>query len=156
MDARTKQARIETFERMCRARGIPCTIQRRTILGVTLDREDHPTANQVFEAVSKRNRGISRATVHRTLETLVQMGVIAKTCHPGNVVRYDACTETHHHLVCMHCSKVIDFRDENLDSLQIPDTSAYGFEVADLRVQLRGVCSDCRERMSRERDEKRK
>lgn len=145
MNAREKQRRLESFEQVCRERGIPCTVQRRVILDAVLDSDDHPSANDVFEGVSATSRGISRATVHRTLETLVELGVITKTCHPGKVARYDGRTEIHHHLVCMRCNRVIDIHDEHLDSLKIPDTSAFGFEVDDFRVQLRGTCKECRE-----------
>jgi Fur family peroxide stress response transcriptional regulator len=148
MDASEKQHRLEVFEQLCQERGIPCTIQRRVILQAVLDRDDHPSANEVFEDVKSLHRGISRATVHRTLETLTGLGVITKTCHPGNVARYDPRVEIHHHLVCMKCYKVIDIHDEHLDSLRIPDTSAFGFEVTDFRVQLRGTCRECRGKKS--------
>ena len=74
------------------------------------------------------------------------MGVIAKSCHPGRAVRCDGRTEVHHHLVCLYCDQVIDFSDEHLDTIRIPDTSDLGFEVSDYRVQLRGICRRCRER----------
>jgi len=146
MDSDTKQQRLEEFERLCREEGIPCTVQRRAILAAVLDRDDHPGADQLFRDVSKHNRGISRATVHRTLETLSRLGMITKACHPGKVIRYDARIEIHHHLVCMRCDKVIDFNDDRLDSLQVPDTSPFGFETIDFRVQLRGICDECREK----------
>jgi Fur family peroxide stress response transcriptional regulator len=145
VNAQEKQARLERFERLCRENGVPCTIQRRILLEAILDRDDHPTANQVFEAVRVRNRGISRGTVHRNLEMMAAMGVITKTCHPGAVSRYDARIDIHHHLVCLHCNSVVDIDDKNLNSLKIPDTSAFDFEVRDFRVQLRGVCKSCRE-----------
>ena len=88
--ARERRDRLEQLEKLCREAGIPCTIQRRALLEAVLDRDEHPTANQVFEAVRVRNPQISRATVHRNLETLSEMGVITKTCHPGGVARYDA------------------------------------------------------------------
>jgi Fe2+ or Zn2+ uptake regulation protein len=73
------------------------------------------------------------------------MGVITKTCHPGKSVRYDRRTELHHHLVCMRCDEVIDISDSRYDSLPVPDTTDLGFEVSDLRVQLRGTCRRCRD-----------
>ena len=145
VDPRTKQLRMEDFERLCQQRGIPCTFQRRVIFDAVLGSGDHPTADQVFKEVSARQRGISRATVHRTLETLFSLGMITRACHPGKVIRYDARTEIHHHLVCMHCDKIIDFQDERLDSLHLPDTSTFGFETTGYQVQLRGICRDCRQ-----------
>jgi Fe2+ or Zn2+ uptake regulation protein len=139
-----KQLRLNEFERLCQEQGVPCTVQRHAVLAAVLERDDHPTADQIFRDVSERHRGISRATVHRTLETLVWMGMITKLCHPGSVTRYDPHTGIHHHLMCMRCDKVIDFQDEHLDALGFPDTSTFGFEVVDLRVELRGICKQCR------------
>jgi Fe2+ or Zn2+ uptake regulation protein len=73
------------------------------------------------------------------------MGLITKVSHPGSVVRYDNRIEVHHHLVCQRCDDVVDISDNRLDALPVPDTSAFGFEVLDLSVQLRGVCRRCRE-----------
>ena len=47
--------------------------------------------------------------------------------------------------VCLGCDRVVDISDERLDSLEVPDTSPFGFEVSDVRVQLRGICRHCRE-----------
>ena len=149
--ARERRDRLEQLEKLCREAGIPCTIQRRALLEAVLDSDNHPTANQVFEVVRVRNPRISRATIHRNLETLSEMGVITKTCHPGGVARYDARIDIHHHLICLRCNSIVDIDDEDLNSLTIPDTSAFGFEVADFRVQLRGICRNCRKKSSKQR-----
>jgi len=146
MDADAKRLRMQKFELLCKERGTPCTIQRRIILEAMLDHNDHPTADHVYQNLQERQLGISRATVHRTLETLARLGTITKACHPGKATRYDPRTEIHHHLICLRCDKIIDINDQHLDSLKIPDTSAFDFEVADFRVQLRGICRDCREK----------
>jgi Fur family peroxide stress response transcriptional regulator len=150
MDEQAKQRRLETLRRLCRERGIPHTVQRRVILETVLELDDHPTADRVHEAVSTRADGISRATVYRTLETLVELGLITKACHPGSTVRYDWRTEVHHHLVCLHCDAVIDITAPDLDALPMPDTSHLGFVVSDHRVQLRGTCRSCQDKEKRE------
>jgi Fur family peroxide stress response transcriptional regulator len=149
MDLQEKQARIDKFERWCREAGIPFTGQRRAILEAVLDSDQHPSANQVYESVRTLNPGISRATIHRNLEIMASMGVITKTCHPGAVARYDARTDIHHHLICLRCASVVDINDDHLDSLIIPDTSAHGFEVSDFKVQIRGLCKECRQKEQR-------
>jgi Fur family peroxide stress response transcriptional regulator len=145
MDRQAKQRRIEDFRRLCREQGLPLTEQRMVVLEAVLDLDDHPTADRVHEAVARRDPGVSRATVYRTLENLARIGVITKACHPGKAVRYDSRTEIHHHLVCLRCDAVIDITDERLDALPVPDTSYLGFEVSDYRVQLRGICRRCHE-----------
>jgi len=144
LDFRAKQSRLQEFERLCRERGAPLTTQRRVVLRAVLDLDCHPTADQVYSFPAVRRARISRATVYRTLEYLVRTGAITKACHTGGVVRYDGRIAVHHHLVCLRCDAVFDIADVRLDALPIPDTSGFGFEVRDFRVQLRGLCRSCR------------
>jgi Fur family peroxide stress response transcriptional regulator len=140
-----KQRRLETFGTVCRDRGLAFTPQRRAVLEAVLDLNNHPTADQVHSALARHRPRVSRATVFRTLEAFARDGLISKACHPGTAVRYDWRTETHHHLVCLRCDRVIDFADPRLDVLPVPDTRSLGFLVSELRVQLRGLCRRCRE-----------
>jgi len=144
LSERSKNRRVEEFQRRCRERGVPLTAQRRAVLQAVLDLDCHPTADEVHASPALSRAGISRATVYRTLENLVQLGAITKACHPGGVIRYDGRIELHHHLVCLRCDTVMDIADAGLDALSLPDTSAFGFEVKDFRVQLRGLCRRCR------------
>ena len=65
--------RLSEFEKLCRNRGLPLTVQRRVVLQVVLEHDDHPTADQILEAVKDRVPGISRTTVYRSLDTLADM-----------------------------------------------------------------------------------
>ena len=146
MDEPARRERIEVFRRLCRERGERCTVQRRVILETVLEFDNHPAADQISAAVEARLPGIARTTVYRALEHLVRIGVITKACHPGRVARFDPRLEIHHHLVCLRCNDFIDFEDDDLNELTIPDTSTFGFEVSDYRVQLRGICQSCQEK----------
>jgi len=146
----TKRQRLEDFRRLCKDRGERCTVQRRVILEAVLDLNNHPSADQIYVAVTSCFPGIARTTVYRTLEYLARMGVITKACHPGGVARFDSRMDLHHHLVCLRCNEFIDFEDDGLNKLPIPDTSAFGFEVNDYRVQLRGICKECQEKEKKE------
>ena len=150
MDTSEKEARVREFRGLCRERGERCTVQRRIILETVLDLANHPSADRVFDAVAEREPGIARTTVYRTLDHLARMGIITKACHPGRVARFDSRMDLHHHLVCLRCNEFIDFEDDGLNKLPIPDTSAFGFEVNDYRVQLRGICKKCQEREKKE------
>ena len=71
-------ARLQEFEEICRQKGLPVTTQRRVILEAILERDDHPTADQVHEAVQDRIPQLSRTTVYRTMDTLLELGVIRR------------------------------------------------------------------------------
>lgn len=122
------------------------TLQRRVILEAVLQRDDHPTADQIYEAVQDRIPQLSRTTVYRTLDTLLELGVIRRVHLAGATGRFDGKIRRHHHLVCMHCGKIIDIDDESLDQLPVPKRKLQGFEVDDFSVQFSGTCSDCRKK----------
>jgi len=145
MGDRAKNERIESLREVCREHGLVLTRQRRAILSAVVDVDDHPTADRVHAVLSRRRVRVSRATVFRTLESFARLGIITRTCHPGSSVRYDGRTDLHHHLICTSCDRVIDFNDEHLDALPVPDTRRFGFVVSDFKVQLRGICKECRE-----------
>lgn len=144
-----KQARVEYFEALCRQRGLSRTVQRRTIFEALLDREDHPTADQVYELVKDRIPGVSLTTVYRVLDRLVEIGVISKLCHAGATVRFDPKMHQHHHLVCVQCERIVDLEDEKLNALALPNVNMQGFEIQEFHIHLRGICPECLRKGSR-------
>ncbi len=122
---------------------MPLTVQRRVILESLAAREDHPTADQVFETVGPRLPGLSRTTVYRVLEKLVDLGVIHKANHLGSAARYDPNTRRHHHLTCLSCYKVADMEEQTVRELAFPKGVLKGFEVTDYSVHFKGYCLDC-------------
>ncbi|HNQ23475.1 MAG TPA: transcriptional repressor [Phycisphaerae bacterium] len=141
-------ARAADFERRCRQQGLTLTVQRRAVFAALAPRRDHPTADQVYEAVRRRVAGISRTTVYRVLETLVRAGIITKACHPGAAARYDPRRQRHDHLVCLRCDKVVDFDAGLGATLSAPRNRPRGFEIHEVCVHYRGLCPDCRTRSS--------
>jgi Fe2+ or Zn2+ uptake regulation protein len=94
---------------------------------------------------------MSRTTVYRVLETLVRIGVIAKVCHPGAAVRFDPKIRQHHHLVCLHCNRVVDLEDKRLNEITLPEISTRGFEVQECHFHFRGVCPACQKKSAQSR-----
>ncbi len=136
---------LKDFESLCRRAGTPVTVQRRAVLQAVLERDDHPTADQILDVVKDRIPGISRTTVYRVLETLADLGAIRRLQHAGSLARFDGRTMRHHHLICKRCHKVIDLQDTRLNRISVSHVSAGGFEVEDFSVHLMGVCEECRQ-----------
>ncbi len=138
------RARIAELEQKCRQRGVYLTIHRRTLLEVLLRRDDHPTADQIWDAVRQTHPEFSRRSVYRVLDKLAELGLIRRVHHPGAAVRYDAKIQRHHHLVCVHCNRITDFESACLDRIGLPEGTPRGYEISDFSVQLIGVCPACR------------
>ena len=139
----TPAERLTRFEHEFRRRGLPLTTQRRVILEELLDRRDHPTADQIFEAVRERLPSLSRTTVYRVLEALVDVGAARRVLHPDAVARFDPVTDRHHHLVCERCGALVDLDDEAVARIGLPDTGGMGFQITDYSISFTGVCATC-------------
>ena len=137
------QDRLASFEQECRARGLAVTVQRRTVFEELAGRLDHPTADPVYEAVHPRLPSLSRTTVYRVLDTLVETGFARKVHHPDAVVRFDPTTGRHHHLVCESCGNLVDLEDAVVPRVAIPDAKGTGFRIRDYSVSFNGLCSSC-------------
>ncbi|MCA8953435.1 MAG: transcriptional repressor [Planctomycetes bacterium] len=137
------RAPLQDLEARCREHGIPLTIQRRAVLAALASREDHPTADQVYQAVQADLPSISRATTYRVLDTLVALGLVVRVSHPDSVARYDAKTYRHHHLLCDVCGAMVDIEPANLPDVALPDLSAAGIRVREVSLQLSGLCARC-------------
>jgi Fe2+ or Zn2+ uptake regulation protein len=134
--------RLERAASALKEHGLPLTIQRRRLLEGFLERTDHPSAETLYREIGPSLPGLSRATVYRTLEKLVELGLVARIGHHGSEARYDPRIGRHHHLVCERCGAVHDHESVELDRLPLPDAST-GFEVSDYTVQFRGTCAAC-------------
>ncbi|BBA71692.1 Peroxide-responsive repressor PerR [Geobacter sulfurreducens] len=139
-----KQSKLQALEAGCRQNGLAMTVQRRVIMEALAERTDHPTADQLYDTVKGRLRGISRTTVYRVLETLVGIGVAQKISNPEAKARFDANTERHHHAVCSRCQRVSDIHDPQLNSLPMPAGEIGGFVITDYSINFSGLCADCR------------
>jgi len=124
---------------------VPFTAQRRAVLQAVLERDDHPTADQILEVVKERVPGVSRTTVYRVLDFLVEGGLVRRLPHPGASARFDGKVRRHHHLICKKCNKVIDLESARLDRLSLSDVEREGFEIEDFSVQFTGICAACRQ-----------
>ncbi len=143
-NARGVEEGLRELERRSAEAGQPLTIQRRAALKALLRRSDHPTAEAIYKDVTAEHPGVSKATVYRALDNLVQLGLARRVHHQGGVARYDGNGERHHHLVCSRCGKIEDVASELLDAIPVPNLAREKFEVHDFFVSFQGICRDCR------------
>ena len=116
MDA-SVQARLDEF---IRRKGLRRTTQRDTIVRVVFSKDEHFTAEELFERVRKTDADTSRATVYRTLGLLVEANLLREIDLGDNQTTYDpnfVDKPSHNHLVCIDCGRVVEFEDLNLDLL---------------------------------------
>src|SRR6478735_2574656 len=76
---------------------------------------EHPTAEQLTATVQSRFPDVAESTVYRFLDDLKQLGVIDHVHLGHGPAVYHFAEDTHHHLVCQRCHRVIEVPDEALE-----------------------------------------
>ncbi len=135
----------QELETLCRAQGLSLTPQRRALLDALARRKDHPTADQLYDALQKTVKGLSRTTVYRTLETFANIGLILKVSSQQAKARFDADTSRHHHISCVQCGAVADLIDPGFDLPELPDKHPSGFRIYDYAITFTGLCPRCQQ-----------
>src|SRR5690606_31724609 len=95
------------LEQKCAAAGLKITEQRRVILRILEDAEDHPSAELVYDRTKEIDPSISIATVYRTLNLLDQLQLIQKHDFKESFSRFESNMEHHHHLIDIDSGQVI-------------------------------------------------
>jgi len=122
------------------------TPQRDAVLQVILAREDHPTANEIFDAARQRLPTISYATVYNSLRYLKEAGLVHEIKFGDSASRYDRETDRHDHAICNSCGKLVDFDLPQTAELMQAAARKSRFKPESVHLTLRGLCVDCRER----------
>jgi Fur family transcriptional regulator, peroxide stress response regulator len=120
------------------------TRQREAVLQVIREREDHPTANDIFEAARRRLPGISYATVYNSLRFLKEAGLVHEIKFGDSASRYDRETDRHDHALCSQCGKLVDFDLPQAAALMNAAARRSKFKAESVHLTLKGVCPDCR------------
>lgn len=128
---------------MLKAHNMRMTRQRKVILDVLRQTDNHPSADELYEKVRKKLPRISLGTVYRNLEVLSELGEVRKIEHSGSIKRFDGCPHNHYHIRCMRCDRVEDAPMDLLQDLENKLSAATNFRVMGHRLEFIGLCEQC-------------
>lgn len=124
--------------------GSALTKQRRAVLQVIQDSEEHMTASEVFDCARQILPGISFATVYNSLRYLKQEGLIGEVRFGTGAARFDGKLGRHDHAICNQCGKLIDLDVPIPDELIEEGARLSAFQVESIELTLRGLCPNCK------------
>jgi Fur family transcriptional regulator, ferric uptake regulator len=124
---------------------VRATPRRLEVLGELAQERDDVTAQQLWSRLRERDSRAGLATVYRTLALLSEKGVVDVLSHHGGEQCYRLCgDEHHHHLLCEKCHRVVEIQECGLDDWVAAAAKQHGFVATDHRVEITGLCADCR------------
>ncbi|MEN2986236.1 MAG: transcriptional repressor [Thermodesulfovibrionaceae bacterium] len=123
---------------------IKWTPQRLAIMKFLEGNKNHPSAEEIYEALSKDFPTMSVATVYNVLEFLKRIGKVREIYIDPEKRRFDPDLSEHHHAICIKCHKVFDISFE----VSLPNLSQYlpGFQIIDKLIKIRVLCPDCKKK----------
>jgi len=136
-----------------RKAGLKVTAPRLKMLELLEKAQDrHLSAEAIYHQLLEAGEEIGLATVYRALTQFEAAGLVNRHNFEGGQAVFELERGTHHdHIVCVHCGRVAEFRDEVIEKRQRSIAEKLGFELSDHTLTLYGVCSgpDCQSRYSK-------
>ena len=121
------------------------TSQRKLILDVFLQQSGHVQIDEIYDRVREKDPTIGIATVYRTMKLLEESG-LAEVHSFNNKTTYERLYQVRHHdhLICKTCNKTVEFEHPLIEKYQLEICQLHGFTLKSHRMDLYGICKDCR------------
>ena len=120
------------------------TPQRLAIYGCLVGTRAHPRVEHIYRQLRPAYPSLSLATVYKTMEILVEVGLATALNIGEGSCRFDANTSPHSHLFCRSCHQVEDLDDNFLRDLLLRVEKTSGYLLNGQAIHFYGYCPRCR------------
>lgn len=139
---------VGKFREFLTTKKMRLTPEREAIVEAVYSTHDHFDAEQWVGSLSRRQgqtSQASRSTVYRTLNLLVEAGLLRRVARSNDreVYEHDYGYPAHDHLICGKCGTMIEFRNEAIAELLEQIALEHGFRMSGHRLEVEGVCAYC-------------
>ncbi len=123
------------------------TPERFEVLDAALEYKGHFGADDLYIQLKNLKSKVSRATVYNTLELLAQCDLLSKRNFGDNLNRFESNykRQTHDHLICVDCGKIVEFSDDRLNKIPQEVSAKLGFELDSYSFNIFARCKNQKE-----------
>lgn len=143
-----KMEKIELqFKQYLAGHGLKYTPERRRIFKEIFNSEGRFDAEQLILRFRATTKNVSRATVYRTLDLLLRLGIIRKLCFGERSSLYECVynLKRNGHLVCIQCGRIEDFSLSEMEEHFANICGDHDFQPQFRCIQISGFCHACRQ-----------
>ncbi len=135
----------EQFVELFKQEGIDNVKQRLEILEIFLANESHITINELSNLLEENDYHFDVDLIKDTLELLCNFGFAQQKIFEGRDVLYEHMHigQHHDHIICTKCKKIVEFKNDQIETLQKEVASFYNFHLLQHKLEIYGICSDC-------------
>jgi len=143
---RVRADRFQAFKQALKERNLKSTSQRDDIARVFFASSGHLSVEDLYREVRKINPRVGYATVYRTVRLLRECGLAAERHFHDGEARFENVEHEHHHdhLICERCGRIVEFANDTIERLQEQVAQKLGFVITRHKMELYGVCAECR------------
>ena len=122
------------------------TIQRQLIVNAIHELHKHPTVDDIYSYIAEKYPGISKGTVYRNINLLVEEGLLIRLISPGVADRFDSGVHKHYHIYCRGCGSLTDAPIRYYNELDKALADATDFQIDNHHIVFNGLCPECRKK----------
>ena len=127
---------MDEIRQLLAEKQLKVTPQRAVIADYLMHTQDHPTADEVYDAVKDRLPACSRATIYNTLNTLLEAGVVNTMSSEPGKTRYEANIHPHHHFIDTKTGAIHDIPWEQV--AQLCQSLGEQYRIQDYQITFYG------------------
>ncbi|MGD8226780.1 MAG: transcriptional repressor [Desulfobacteraceae bacterium] len=119
--------------------------ERLNIIEVFLNTEGHVTLEEMMKLLEDRGYDYDPEFVRQCMNRWVEHGFAQKKRFEGQPPRYEHrhLGKHHDHLICTKCGRIEEFRNEDMERLQVEVAATQGFHILQHKMEIYGICSRC-------------
>jgi len=120
------------------------TPERFEVMDSALEYNGHFGADDLYVIMKNKKSRVSRATVYKTLELLVQCDLLSKRNFGDNMTRYESSfkKQSHDHLICMDCGRIVEFTNSSLEKVPQELSKNLGFKFESYSFNIFARCKN--------------
>lgn len=121
----------------CQELGMRVSRQRRYILELLWEQEDHLSAREIYDLLNQQGKQIGHTSVYQNLDALSASGVI-ECVERSDGRLYGNISDSHSHLYCLDSDRIIDLQIELPKSIIEQIEAQTGISIVDYRIDFYG------------------
>lgn len=137
------ETRDKDIREKFRRSGYTLTSQRRAVLEALSEARGHPSAEDVYLVVKRKNPRVALGTVYQALSVLEEIGVIESKHWSESPTRYDLNLNPHLDIRCIRCGEVAEVPGVEMGNIEQQIQSNTPYEVTRATMLIEGLCPKC-------------
>jgi Fur family transcriptional regulator, ferric uptake regulator len=121
----------------CQSLGMRLSRQRRSILELLWEAQEHLSARQIYDRLNQQGKEIGHTSVYQNLEALSQQGII-ECVERSDGRLYGHVSDSHSHINCLDTDQILDIRIELPKDFVAEIEQQTGMKITDYRIDFYG------------------